>query len=352
MTDFTGLFTKYQGDGDRWATTSITSLTIGTAVHNLVVDLNLSYSTGQRIVIALDGDEDTRMEGYVRSYDPTTGQLVVDMDTVFGAGTYAVWDVNLFGVPVQVITTDSYFGEISVENGASAQALSTSFQKITQFNTNGAASPGVNVDHTSDDIEVTVRGAYKCVANLSVSSDTIATELIIALFKNGVVIAGTQSRILLPAITDKYEITIDSIQELVGNDVIDVRAKVGVGTPNVLVSDGRLNVATTGSPSTPDFTTFENADVDTGTEDADTFLASLAVGVIWDVVIRKGTARRHTTVRVTWEGTNVFFDEFNAVSNGVIDVTLSVDISGGNVRLRAAATSDDWVVSGNRTLIK
>lgn len=351
--DFTGLWSKYQGDGDRWNTTSVTSLTIGTGVKNLVVDLNLAYSTGQKIVIALDGDEDNRMEGYVRSYNPTTGQLVVDIDNIVGSGTYAVWDVNLFGVPVQVITTDSYFGEIYVENGASAQALSTSYAKISQFTTIGSVSPGVVASHSNDNIQATVRGAYKCVADISASGTTAGMEVILALFKNGTVIAGTQSRIVLAATIDKMHIQIESIQELSSNDTIDVRAKVVSGTPNFLVEDGRLAISTTGSPSSPDFTTFENIDVNlAATEDVDTFLASLAYGVIWEVVVRKGTNRRKVRVDATWEGTNINSSQGNVVDLGTIDVTLTVDINGGNVRLRATTTSDDWIVSGNRTLVK
>lgn len=353
--DFTGLFTKYQGDGDRWATTSVTSLTIGVAVHNLVVGLNLAYSTGQRIVIALDGDEDTRMEGYVRSYDPTTGQLVADIDTVFGAGTYAVWDVNLFGVPVQVITTDSYFGEIYVENGAAAQALSTTFAKITAFTNAGANSPGVTVSTANDNITPSVRGSYKCMGEASISGDTAGMEVIFALFKNGSVIPGTQSRVVLAATSDKMHVQIESIQDLAASDVIDLRAKSGAGTPNVTVIDGRLAISTTGSPSTPNFQKVENLDVDIATspENVDTFLASLAYSAIWDLTVRKGTARRKITVEATWEGTSVNFSQSNPVDlNGPIDVTLSVDISGGNVRLRATATTDNWIVSGNRTLLE
>lgn len=350
--DFTGLFTKYQGDGDRWGTTSVTSLTIGTGVQNLVVGLNLAYSTGQRIVIALNGDEDTRMEGYCRSYDPTTGQMVVDIDTTEGSGTEAVWDVNLFGVPVQVITTDSYFGEIYVENGAAAQALSTSFAKITAFTDSGAVSPGVTASTADDNLTPSVRGAYRAGSDLSLECDTAGAEIIIALFKNGVVIPGTQARVLFENNTDKMPLMVDSIQDLNAEDVIDVRAKAASGTPSITVVDGRLKISTTGSPSTPDFTTFSNPDVDTGTETVDSFDASLAYGVTWDVVIRKGTARRRITVGATWESTNTFYDQFNAVSNGVIDITLTVDISGGQVRLLATATSDEWIVSGNRTLIK
>jgi hypothetical protein len=352
--DFAGLWTKYRGDGDRWNTTSVTSMTIGTGIQNMIVGLNLAYSTGQRVVIALNNDEDNRMEGYVRTYDNITGQLTVDVSDIFGAGTYTTWDVNISGVPSQVITSDSYFGEIYVEENTAGtpQALSSTYAKISQFTSSGAVSPGVTISPSTDDISLTVRGAYKCVANLSVSCSGTNNELIIQLFRNGVALVGTQSRILIPASTDIKQIIIDTVQDLNSADVIDVRAKVVSGTPNLLIEEGRLSVATTGSPSTPDFTTFSNLDLDTGTETIDSFVSSLAYGVMWEVVIRKGSNRRISQIKATWEGIDVNYDVIGVIDIGTVDVILSVDISGGDVRLRGTATSDDWIISGNRTLIK
>jgi hypothetical protein len=329
-------------------------MTIGTGIQNMIVGLNLAYSTGQRVVIALNNDEDNRMEGYVRTYDNITGQLTVDVSDIFGAGTYTTWDVNISGVPSQVITSDSYFGEIYVEENTAGtpQALSSTYAKISQFTSSGAVSPGVTISPSTDDISLTVRGAYKCVANLSVSCSGTNNELIIQLFRNGVALVGTQSRILIPASTDIKQIIIDTVQDLNSADVIDVRAKVVSGTPNLLIEEGRLSVATTGSPSTPDFTTFSNLDLDTGTETIDSFVSSLAYGVMWEVVIRKGSNRRISQIKATWEGIDVNYDVIGVIDIGTVDVILSVDISGGDVRLRGTATSDDWIISGNRTLIK
>ncbi|MFN7465336.1 MAG: hypothetical protein ACK53T_02360 [Planctomycetota bacterium] len=352
--DFNGLWKKYGGDGDRWATTSVTSVTIGTGIKNFVIGLNLSYSTGQRVVAARDNDEDNRMEGYVRSYDPVTGQLVIDVDTIVGSGTYNVWDVNLFGVPVQIITTDSYFGEMYVQDNTvgTPQSISTTYVKVNQFANDGPVSPGVIVSNANDNIQITVRGAYRLIADLSLSAGTAGTELVAQMFKNGSAIAGTQSRVIFENTTDIEHIAVDTVQDLNANDTIDVRIKVVSGTVNILLEEGRLSLHSTGSPSSPDFTTFENLDVDSVEEDVDTFNASLAYGVEWDIVIRKGTNRKKAKVGATWEGTNVSWDEFNVVALGTVDVVLNVDISGGNVRLRASSPTNDWIVSGNRTLIK
>ncbi len=186
----------------------------------------------------------------------------------------------------------------------------------------------------------------------ALSAGTAGTELVAQMFKNGSAIAGTQSRVIFENTTDIEHIAVDTVQDLNANDTIDVRIKVVSGTVNILLEEGRLSLHSTGSPSSPDFTTFENLDVDSVEEDVDTFNASLAYGVEWDIVIRKGTNRKKAKVGATWEGTNVSWDEFNVVALGTVDVVLNVDISGGNVRLRASSPTNDWIVSGNRTLIK
>jgi hypothetical protein len=101
--DFTGLFTRYKGDGDRYKTSSVTSLLIGTGTKYLVVDPDLSYTTGQRVVIALPNDPTNRMEGVVIFYDATTGQMQVAVDTDYGSGTFTTWDVNLIGASAIVV---------------------------------------------------------------------------------------------------------------------------------------------------------------------------------------------------------------------------------------------------------
>lgn len=350
--DFSGFWTKYQGDGDRWSTTSTTPLTIGTGIKNLLVETGLAYSAGQRVVIAENNNEDNRMEGYCRSYEPTTGQLYVDIDNVVGSGTINVWDVNLFGVPVQIITVDSYFGEIYVTGGASAQTLSTTPTKLTAFAADGAVSVGITLNNSDDSITVDVRGTYFIVADLNITGDTGNTYFF-ELRKNGTLIPGTKSKVTLDHASQNVHLAIQSVQELNAADVITVYVYSGSGTPNVTVEEGRLSLHTTGSPSTPDFSTFENLDVDLAApEVVDSFLASLAVGCEWDVVIRKSTNYQKVKVSAVWESTNINYDQIILVELGTIDLTLSVDINAGNVRLVGTTTSDNWIVSGNRTLIK
>lgn len=93
--NFNGLWAKYRGDGDRWSTTSATSVTIGTGNKVFIVGMGLAYVTGQRVVAALSGTPTQRVEGYVVSYNALTGQISIDVDSIAGAGTYNVWDVSL-----------------------------------------------------------------------------------------------------------------------------------------------------------------------------------------------------------------------------------------------------------------
>lgn len=202
VTNFSGLFAKYRGTGDKWSTQSGTSLTIGTAVQNLFVDTGLAYVTGQRTVIAVTGQPQNRMEGYCVSYNPSNGQLVIDVDTVTGSGTFNVWDVS----------------------------LQASLPNSNEF-------------------------------------------------------------------------------------------------------------------------PFSNLDVDIGTEDVDTVSTSIANRIEWEYLITKGSNSGSGVISVAINGTSISASDYSLADIGTVDVTLDVDISAGNVRLRATATSDNWIVKGLRRII-
>jgi hypothetical protein len=80
-----------------------------------------------------------------------------------------------------------------------------------------------------------------------------------------------------------------------------------------------------------------------------TTIASLAVATytagFFDYSIKNGTNVRAGTVVATHDGTNVEFNETSTVDLGdTSDVTLSVDISSGDMRLRATTTSSTWTI--------
>ena len=94
----------------------------------------------------------------------------------------------------------------------------------------------------------------------------------------------------------------------------------------------------------------ENTDVDTGTEVVATVAIATYTAAFFDFVIKNGTNVRSGTVFACHDGTNVEFTETSTADLGNTSaLTLSVDISAGNMRLLATATTDNWSV---KTLVR
>ena len=94
--------------GDRYLTTSTTSLTIGNGTKALTVGTGLSYTVTQNVTISFDGSN--HMHGEVLAYNAGTGAMSVDVNHHTGSGTYAAWTVNVGGVtPV----TSTAWGDIT-----------------------------------------------------------------------------------------------------------------------------------------------------------------------------------------------------------------------------------------------
>ncbi len=82
--------------GDRYATTSTTTLTI--AAHGsitLTIGTGLAYTPAQAVIIAYD--DANHMHGTITAYNTGTGSLTVSLQHKSGSGTYSVWTVNLDG---------------------------------------------------------------------------------------------------------------------------------------------------------------------------------------------------------------------------------------------------------------
>jgi hypothetical protein len=90
----------------------------------------------------------------------------------------------------------------------------------------------------------------------------------------------------------------------------------------------------------------ENLDVDSGATRVIATIASATYdGAFFDFVIKKGTNLRAGTVYSIHNGTTVEFTETSTNDLGnTSDVTLSVDLSGGNIRLLATTLSNDWII--------
>jgi hypothetical protein len=92
----------------------------------------------------------------------------------------------------------------------------------------------------------------------------------------------------------------------------------------------------------------QNTDIDTGAEVVAQVAHATYTAAFFDFVVKKGTNVRSGTVYACHNGDTTPLVEFTETSTNDLgdtsDVTLSVDISGANMRLLATATSDDWSV--------
>jgi hypothetical protein len=95
----------------------------------------------------------------------------------------------------------------------------------------------------------------------------------------------------------------------------------------------------------------ENLDVDSAASEV---VAQVSItnhiGVFFDYVAYNGTNRRAGTVFSVHDGTTVEFTETSTLDLGnTTPLDLSVDISGGNLRLIATTSTDNWIV---KTLVR
>ena len=84
-------------NGDRYTTTSSTSLSISVGTKNFTVAANLNYSVGQTVILA--SSVSNLMTGSVVSYNSTTGAMTVNITSITGTGTFSAWSVSLNGAP-------------------------------------------------------------------------------------------------------------------------------------------------------------------------------------------------------------------------------------------------------------
>ena len=143
-------------------------------------------------------------------------------------------------------------------------------------------------------------------------------------------------------LTELFRINEDASANFAGN--VSVNGQLNVGDSNAdILQVGLKSVVSYG----------ENTDVDTGTETVKELAIATYQAAFFDFVIKNGTNVRAGTVTAAHDGTNVEFNEVSTVDLGnTNDVKLSVDISGGNMRLRATTLSDNWSVKAFVRAIK
>jgi len=119
--------------GDRYLTSSTTSLTINNANKTLTVGTGLSYTTQQDVVIAHDAAN--HMHAVVLSYNSGTGVMEVDVRSHTGSGTFSTWTVNVGGtVPLASIVWGDITGVLGNQTDLST-ALNAKLDSSTAAST-------------------------------------------------------------------------------------------------------------------------------------------------------------------------------------------------------------------------
>ena len=77
--------------------TSASPITMGVGSKSLTTQTYKQFAVGQYVVIAYTSAPSTRMYGQVTGYTASTGALVVDVQLIYGAGTYANWTIGVAG---------------------------------------------------------------------------------------------------------------------------------------------------------------------------------------------------------------------------------------------------------------
>src|SRR5690606_6612532 len=127
---------------------------------------------------------------------------------------------------------------------------------------------------------------------------------------------------------------------------------INVPLTDVIIGSGNtVNVTNNFDTGTPVI----NTDVDTGTEVVDSFAVSSARGVLyhWRITNLGDTIQREGILHGSWlpNGTIEWTNESHPPIGGLVQVTLSLDVDSGNVRLLATSTGNNWTVSAKRYLV-
>jgi hypothetical protein len=119
--------------GDRYLTSSTTSLTIDNANKTLTVGTGLSYTSQQDVVIAYDAAN--HMHAQVLTYNSGTGVMTVDVRSHSGSGTFSLWTVNVGGtVPEASVSWGSITGTLGNQTDL-ATALNAKLEVTTAAST-------------------------------------------------------------------------------------------------------------------------------------------------------------------------------------------------------------------------
>ncbi len=219
---------------------------------------------------------------------------------------------NLTGI----VTTLYFTGSNGGSNTASTVNLKTQGLIVSASEGIDVSVSGQTLTISGEDATTTNKGiASFSTTNFDVTSGAVSSKNI-TINGTGVTLGGTRN-ITLAEITTQGATTTDQVTLNGGAIIHGVRYSSG-----------------------------SNLDVDTGTEVVSTFSTASYDAAFFDYVVKKDTNYRAGTVMAVWDNTdNVEFTDTSTNDLGsTADIVFSVDALAGNIRLKATAASDNWII--------
>ena len=260
--------------GDRYLTTSTTSLAIDNNNKTLTIGTGLSYTPQQDVVIAYDASN--HMHARVLTYNAGTGVMTVDVQSHTGTGTFSLWTVNVGGtVPEASVSWGSITGVLGNQadlSGALSAKLEVSTAAATYFTISSAAgkanlsgatftgkvnlpdlgvnTPSLNLGGTalsttatsaaSGDLWISGASSPKITYKVGASNLYCATSNLTNTFTSSQIIDVTTASSAALRITQKGTANAIEVEDSTSPDstrfVVDANGKVGVGVAPDIVA--------------------------------------------------------------------------------------------------------------------
>lgn len=225
------------------ASSSTTSLALGTGAKALSVDPGKGYIPGMDIVVASTATPTDRMLGTVTTYDVVTGALVVEVYSATGTGTFAAWSVSM----TSAVDATQFVTPAGVQELSNKTIVSPA---LTGTPTSPTAAPGTNTTQVASTafVEAAVASKANSVSPALTGTPTSPTA---APGTNTTQIASTAFVVAaLANLVASSPAALDTLNELaaaLGND-----ANFATTVTNALAAKAPLaSPALTGAPTAP-----------------------------------------------------------------------------------------------------
>ncbi len=136
--------------------TSTSSVLIGTGTKTFTTQPGLQFFAGGTLVIASDASALNYMNGFITSYNTSTGVLVMNIVATGGSGTHADWNISVSGLQgpsgtvtaVSVASSNGFAGS-STGGGAPQLTLSTTVTGVLKGNGTAISAATAGTDYSA-----------------------------------------------------------------------------------------------------------------------------------------------------------------------------------------------------------